>query len=130
MKTNGAEKLVSNLQDKKNYVIYIRALNQALKHDLILEKVHRVIEFNQSAWLKPYTDFNTQLRTYAKNDFEFKLMNDFVLGKTMENIRTHKDIKLVTNRESYLKTVPKLNFKSGIFFSPTLWIVKWERSKS
>ena len=47
-------------------------------------------------------------------------MNDFIFGKTMENIRTHKDIKLVTNRESYLKTVPKLNFKSGTFFSPNL----------
>ena len=79
-----------------------------------------MIEFNQRAWLKPYIDFNTKLGTEAKNDFEkdfFKLMNDSVFGKTMENIRKHKKIKLVTNIKSYLKTVIKPNFKSGIFFS-------------
>ena len=87
MKINGVEKLVPNLYNKKNYVIHIRALDQALKHRLILEKVHRLIEFDQSAWLKPYIDFNTQLRTKVKNDFEkdfFKLMNNAVFGKTMK----------------------------------------------
>ena len=88
MKINRVEKLVPNLYDKKKYVIHIRALVQALKHGLILEKVHRVVEFNQSALLKPYIDFNTELRTKAKNDFEkdfFKLMNNAVFRKTMEN---------------------------------------------
>ena len=88
-----------------------------------MEKVHHMIKFNQSAWLKPYIDFNTQLRTQAKKDFEkdfFKLMNSSVFGKTMENIGKHKDIKLVTNRESYIKTVMKPNFKSGIYFSSKL----------
>ena len=70
MKINKVEKLVPNLYDKKKHVIHIRALDQALKHGLILEKVHRVIEFNQSAWLKPYIDFNTKLRTLARNDFK------------------------------------------------------------
>ena len=70
MKISGVEKLVPNINDQKNYIVLIKASNQALKHGLILEKVHRVIEFNQSAWLKPYIDFNTQLRTQAKNDFE------------------------------------------------------------
>ena len=68
-------------------------------------------------------DFNTQLRTQAKNDFEedfLRLMNNSLFIKTMENIRKHKDIKLVTNRESYLKTVMKPNFKSGVYFSPNL----------
>ena len=69
MKINGVEKLVPNLNDKKNYVIHMKALSQALKHGLILEKVHRFSEFNKSAWLKPYIDFNTQLRTQAKNNF-------------------------------------------------------------
>ena len=81
------------------------------------------MEFDQSAWMKPYIDFNTQLRTQAKNDFEkdfFKLMNNSVFGKTMENIRKHRNIKLVTNKEKYLKTVMKPNFKSGVLFGENL----------
>ena len=123
MTINKVEKLVPNLYDKKKYVIHIRGLNQTLKHGLILEKVRRVIKFNQSAWLKPYTDFNTELRKKAKNDFGkdfFKLMNNAVFGKTMENIRKHKDIKLVTNEKAYLKTVMKPNFKSGVLFGENL----------
>ena len=69
MKINGVEKLVPNLYDKKNYVIHIGALDQALKHRLILKKIHCTIEFDQSAWIKPYIDFNTQLSTQAKIEF-------------------------------------------------------------
>ena len=90
MEINGVEKLVPNLQDKKNYVIHIQALNQALQQGLILDRIHRAIEFVQSPLLKTYIDFNTQLRTAATNDFEkdfFKLMNNSVFGKMMENIR-------------------------------------------
>ena len=69
MKITKVEKLVLNLCKKKKYVIHMRALDQALKHGFVLEKVHQVIEFDQSAWLKPYIDFNTELRKKAKNDF-------------------------------------------------------------
>ena len=129
MKINSVEKLVPNLYDKKKYVIHIRALDQALKHRLILEKVHRLIEFDQSAWLKPYIDYNTELRKKAKNEFEknfFKLMNNAVFGKTMENIRKHKDI----NEKVYLKTIVKPNFKSGVLFGENLMGCKWVGSKS
>ena len=123
METNHVEKLVPNLYGKKNYVIHIEALDQALKHGLILEKIHQVIEFDESAWLKFYIDMNTKLRVQVKNDFEkdfFKLMNNAVFGKMMINIRKHRNIKLVTNEKLSLKAVMKPNFKSGILFSENL----------
>ena len=98
--------MVPNLFDKKKYIIHIRALDQALKHGLILEKIHRAIEFGQSDWMRGYIDFNTQLRTKAKNIFEkdfCKLMNNSVFEKTMKSIRKHRNIKLVTSKELILK---------------------------
>ena len=123
MEINGVEKLVPNLRDKKSYVIHIQALNQALQHGLRLDRIHRAIEFDQSPWLKTYIDFNTQLRTAATNDFQkdfFKLINNSVFGKTMENIRKHRNIGLVTTEEKYLCTVMKPNFKSGVLFGENL----------
>ena len=98
MKIDTCKKLVCNLYDKKSYVVHIRSLKQALNHGLILKKVHRVRQFNQETWLKPYIDMNTELRKRAKNDFEkyfFKLLNNYVFGKSMKNVRKHRDIKLV-----------------------------------
>ena len=119
IRVNGVEKLVPNLHDKQKYVIHVKALKQALDHGLVLEKIHRVIQFKQSAWMKEYIDFNTRLRTVAKNDF-YKLMNNSVFGKTMENIRKHRDIKLVNNKEDYLKQVMKPNFKGGVLMGADL----------
>ena len=121
-----------NLYNKRKFVVHINALEQVLKHGLVLEKVHRVIQFDQSAWLKSYIDFNTKLRTEAKNEFEkdfFKLMNNSVFRKTMENIRQHKDIRLATNEASYLKKVMKPNFKSGICFSENLMGCEMSKTK-
>ena len=132
IKINGVEKLVPNLYDKKKYVIHIKALHQALKHGLVLEKIHRVIEFKESAWMKEYIDFNTRLRTKATNDFEkdfYKLMNNSVFGKTMENIRRHRNIKLVNNKEDYLKHVMKPNFKSGTLLGPDLMSCEMDKVK-
>ena len=133
MKINGVEKLIPNLYDKKRYVIHIRALDQALKHGLVLERILRAIEFKQSAWMKGYIDFNAKLKTAAKNDFEkyfYKLMNNSVFGKTMKNIRKHRNIKLVTNREAYLKAVMKPNFKSGVLFGENLMGCEMGKSRS
>ena len=69
MEVEKVEKLVINLHEKIEYIIHIRNLNQPLNHGLILRKVHRVIKFNQNAWLKPYIEMNTNLRK-PKNSFE------------------------------------------------------------
>ena len=100
MKVNKVNKIVASVYDKNNYAIHIYALKQALNHGLILIKVHSVISFRHSVWLKLYIDINTELRTKAKNDFEkgyFKLKNNAAYGKAMENIRKHRDIRLVNN---------------------------------
>ena len=89
MKINKCSKLVCNLYNKNNYVVHIRLLKQTLGHGRIIKKVHRVILFSQEALLKEYIDMNNKLRKKAKNDFEkdfFKLMSNFVFGKTMENV--------------------------------------------
>ena len=99
MELGKVEKDVTNLHDKNEYVVHIINLKQALSHGLILKKVHRVIKFNQKAWLEPYIKMNKDLRKIAKNDFEnifFKLMNNEVFGKTTDNVRKHRDIKLLT----------------------------------
>ena len=127
------EKLVPNLKDKKGYVVDIRELNQGLsRHGIKLKKVHRAIEFKQSNWMKPYIMLNTKLRTSAKNEFEtdfFKLINNSVYGKTMENIRNHKDMKLVTSKEKYAKYVLKPNFKDGHSFSINFFAVEMEKTE-
>ena len=99
MKTEKIEKLVASLQDKTEYVINIRSLKEALNRGLVLKEVYRVVKFAQNAWLKPYIDMNTDLRKKEKNYFEkdfCKLMNNALFGKIMENVREHRDIKLVT----------------------------------
>ena len=89
MKMEKVEKLVASLHDKTEYIIHIRNLKQTLNHGLVFKKVHRIIKLDQNTWLKPYIDMNTDIRKKAKNDFEkdffFKLMNNAVFGKTMEN---------------------------------------------
>ena len=110
---NKCKRLICNLFNKKKYVAHINTLKQALNHGLKFKKIDRVIEFNQEAWLKPYIDMNTELRKLAKNDFEkdlFKLMNNSVFGKTMENIRKQMDIKLVTTDKKRSKLVSEPNY--------------------
>ena len=111
---NGVEKLIPNLRDKTKYVIHYKNLIQCLKLGMKLKKIHRGIKFIESNWLKPYIDKNTKLRSQAKNNFEkdfFKLMNNSVFGKAMENIRNRVNVKLVTTKEQLKKLAAKPNFK-------------------
>ena len=111
---NKVEKLIPNLRDKKNYVIHYKNLMQCLKLGMELKKIHRGIRFVESEWMKLYIDTNVNLRAQAKNNFEkdfFKLMNNSVFGKTMENIRNRVVVKLVNTKEKLKKLVAKPNFK-------------------
>ena len=110
-KTWKADKLVLNRKDQKIYVVRIKNLNQTLKHGLKLDKVHWLIRFEQSYWIKSYITLNNKLRTVAKNEFEkdfwttyeLRLMKNRIFGKAVENIRNYKKMKLVTSREKYDK---------------------------
>ena len=108
-----------NLLNKTKYVVHIKSLKQALNHGLKLKKIYRIIEFDQEAWLKPYMDMNTELRKVANSDFKkdfFKLMNNSVFGKTLENIRKDRDIKLVTTNKKKSKLVSEPNYHTKIIF--------------
>ena len=132
MKIDKCKKLVCNLRNKKKYVVHIKSLKQALNHGLKLKKIHRIIEFNQEACLKPYIDMNTELRKVAKDDFEkdlFKLMNNAVFGKAMENIRKHRDIKLVTTDKKRSKLVSEPNYHTVNYISEDLSIIEMKKNK-
>ena len=132
MKIDKCKKLVCNLYNKKNYAVHIRSLKQGLNHELILEKVHRVIQFNQEAWLKSYIDMNTELRKKAKNDFEkdfFKLMNNAVFGKTMENVTKHRDIKLVKTGRRTNQLVSEPNYHPIKRFSKNLVAIEMKKTE-
>ena len=112
---NRVEKLIPNLRDKTKYVIHYKNLIQCLDMGLKVTRIHRGIRFVESEWMKPYINKNTNLRAKAKNNFEkdfYKLMNNSVFGKTMENIRNRVDVKLVNTEEKLKKLVAKPNLKS------------------
>ena len=132
MKIDKCKKKVCDLHNKKKYVVHIKSLKQALNHGLKLKRVHRIIEFSQKAWLKPYIDMNTELRKLAKDDFEkdlFKLMNNAVFRKTMENIRKHRDIKLVTTNKKRNKLVSEPNYHIINYISEDLSIIEMNKTK-
>ena len=131
-KIKKCNKLVCNIQDKEIYVVHIKALKQALNHGLKLKKVQRVIRFNQEAWLEPYIDMNTKLRKEAKNGFEkgfLKLMNNSVFGKTVENIRKHRNIKLVTTDKRRNQLASEPNYHTTKYFSENLMAIEMKKTK-
>src|SRR6218665_306042 len=115
LSTNLVVILTSNLRNKANYIVHYRNLQFYLEMGMKLTKIHTVMEFDQSWWLTPYIDYNTVKRQAAKNAFEkdlFKLMNNSVYGKTMENTRRHLDVRVVTNQRRAKRYIARPTFKS------------------
>ena len=131
MEINKVDKLIPNLNNKEKYVIHHKTLKQCLSLGLRLTKVHRGVKFVEEPWLKKYIQLNTDLRTKGTTDFEkdfFKLMNNSVFGKTMENVRNRVDIRLVNDEKKWNKLAQKHNFKSATIFSENLVAVHMERT--
>ena len=122
MKINKQTKLPCNFNDKTRYIVHIKLLQQALNDGLKFKKVHRVIEFDQSDWMKKYIMLNIELRKKADNEFKksfYKMMCNAVFGKTMQDVRSQRDIKLVTTNNKRNKLVSEPNYHS------TKWFSRW-----
>ena len=102
---------------------------------MVLEHIYETIKFNQSPWMKPYIEMNTALRAKAKNDFEkdsFKLMNNSVFSKTMENLRKRQRVSIVqpiTDPKKYKKLTSDPSFKSRKIFSENLVVIHWRKTE-
>ena len=124
-------KLIPNLRSKEKYIVHYRNLKLYLSLGMKLKTIHRVLAFNQAPWLKKYIDFNTAKRASSRNEFEkdfFKLMNNSMFGKTMENLRNRRKVDFVSREESFRKIVAQPTFKSFTIFHDHLVAV--ERLKS
>lgn len=125
-------KLVPTLQKKERYVLHYKNLKLYESLGLKVSKVHRVLEFSQKPWLKPYIDFNTEMRKGAKNSFEkdfFKLMNNSVFGKTLENLRKRSNIQLITDAEQLLRLTSEPTFVNHKIFNENLVGINMEKEK-
>ena len=120
VKIGGVSNLVPNLSNKSKHAVHYRNLQLYLSLGMKQTKVHRILKFKQSDWLKKYINFNTDKRKYAANSCEknyFKLMNNGVFGKTMENLTKIMSVKLVYKAKDYVKCISKPSFVSQKIFS-------------
>ena len=128
---NKVDKLIPNLNDKTNYVIHHETLKLYLSLGLKLKKIHRGITFKEEDFMRPYIKLNTDMRAKGTTDFEkdfYKLMNNSVFGKTMENVRNRVNVKLVSDEKSLGKLAKKANFKSVNIFDENLIAVHREKT--
>ena len=120
IKVGDMKKLIPNLGNKTKYVVHYRNLQLYLSLEMKLTKIHKVLQFKQSDWMKKYIDFNTKKRMCAANDFEkdfFKLMINSVYGKTMENLRKKINVRFVNNKKDFLKYTSKPTYVTHKLFN-------------
>ena len=132
VKVNGVEKLICHFKPRKNYVAHYRTLRQCLELGMRITAVHRGISFYQSPWMEPYIRKNTELRKCASNNFEkdfFKLMNNSVFGRTIENIRKRQNIELVDDRKKALKLSSRPNFDRCTIFDRNLIAIHMKKTE-
>ena len=118
---------------KLNILFTKKILKEALNHRLLLKKVYRVIIFNQKSRLKSHIDMNAKLRQKAKNNFEksfFKLINNAVFRKNMENVRKHRKAKLVTTEKRRNYLVSESNYHTTIFFTKNLLAIEMRKTQT
>ena len=122
------KKLILALLPKKNYKVYHKNLEYYIKLGLKVTKIHRILTFNEKTFLKEYIDLNTELRKQSKNDLQkdlFKLMNNAIFGKSMENVINRSNIKLINNNpEKLLKLIKQPNFQNAYQISNRLFLVE------
>ena len=131
MKPGKVPKLIPNLRNKEKCILHYINLKQYLSLELKLTKVHRVLAFHQSAWLKAYIDFNTEKRKMAKNDFDkdfFKLLNNSIYGRTLEDLRKHVYVEKISSREKLRKVLAKPNMTSFRIFDNNIVAVEIKKS--
>ncbi|XP_021359655.1 uncharacterized protein LOC110454477 [Mizuhopecten yessoensis] len=126
------KKLIPTLERKTKYICNYRNLQLYVGLGLKVTKIHRILEFKQKPWLRPYIQFNTSKRAACTNEFEkdfFKLMNNAVFGKTMENVRSRVDIKLAHTEKKLKKYVARPSFQRFTIFNEDLVAVQNDQVK-
>src|SRR6218665_1857409 len=112
---------------ESNYIVHYRNLKFYTALGLEITKTHKILEFEQSRWIKPYIEFNTKKRQEEKNPFEkdlFKLMNNSFYGKTLQNNRRHLDVRIVTTERKAKKLIARQTFQTFIIINEDVTVVK------
>ncbi|VEN53641.1 unnamed protein product [Callosobruchus maculatus] len=128
-------KLTATLRNKYDYILHYRNLKQAIANGLVLKKIHKILKFKQSPWLKPYIELNSRLRAAASTTFEknlYKLFNNAIFGKTMQNIRKHRVVKLVSSyygRYGAKNLIASPSFHNRTIFDENLMAIEMKQTE-
>ena len=128
---NSTPKLIPNLLPKTKYIVHFRNLQLYIKYGMALTKVHRVTEFHQERWLKPYIDFNTEKRKAAKTPVEknnYKFLVNAIFGRSCMNLRKQKDVKIIFSDKQAKRLVAKPNFSHVQIINPDLVVVNMRKT--